>query len=137
MGNYITDNMIQLLGDKVNINNDLKTSINLAISEMAQLYGEQQPYEFANKELSEVKFNNNFIDKLLYVMATDKTEVLNEKELIVWNEFIKYQDSLTSNEILTIPLEERFIDIYNNIDKRTLEVMFRNLIDISKEKFDA
>lgn len=137
MGNYITDNMVQLLGDKVNINNDLKTSINLAISEMAQLYGEQQPYEFINKELTEVKFNNNFIDKLIYVMATDKTEVLNEKELIVWNEFIKYQDSLLSNEIVTIQLEERFMDIYNNIDKRTLEVIFRDLIDISKEKFDA
>lgn len=137
MGNYITDNMVQLLGDNIDINNDLKTSINLAISEMAQLYGEQQPYEFINKELTEIKFNNNFIDKLLYVMATDKIEVLNEKELTVWNEFIKYQDNLSSNEILTIPLEERFIDIYNNIDKRTLEIMFRNLIDISKEKFDA
>ena len=130
MGNYITDNMVQLLGDKVPVDNDLKTSINLALSELSQLLGEQNPYEFKDSLGVNVAFNNNFIDKLLYVMSSDLETILNKKEMDIWNKFINYEDGDTTMVSLLSQLDKRFVKIYNNIDKRTTKVLFRDLVDL-------
>lgn len=134
MGKFITDNMLQVLGDDIKDYNDFKSSINLAVSELGQLLGEQSPYEFVDALHTDVAFNNNFIDKLLYVMATDVFEILNKKELDIWNKFIKYEDGDTTMVEILSKLDKRFVDIYNNVDKRTTKVLFRDLVDIYPEE---
>lgn len=92
MGNFITDNMVQTIGENAKVNNKLITSINLSVSELGVIFGEQMPNNIIVGEVLGYAWNNNFIDKLLYVMATDNEGILNEKEKESWDNFILYED---------------------------------------------
>ena len=67
MGNFITDNMVQTIGENVKVNNKLITSINLSVSELGITFGEQMPNNVIVGETLGYVWNNNFIDKLLYL----------------------------------------------------------------------
>lgn len=134
MGNFITDNIIQTIGENAKVNNKLITSINLSVSELGITFGEQMPNNIIVGEALEYVWNNNFIDKLLYVMATDNEGILNEKEKEEWNSFILYEDGREdeSESELYSTLDKRFVDIYNEDDTITTRVMYRDLYEIKK-----
>lgn len=130
MGNFITDNLVQTLGEGTVINNDLITSINLSVSEIGVLFGEQLPNNIIVAEVVGYQWNNNFIDKMLYTIATDNIGILNEKELEAWNNFILFEDGDVTQEELYITLDKRLMNIYNELDKETTRVLYRDLYEI-------
>lgn len=130
MGNYITDNLVQTLGEGTVVNNNLITSINLSISEIGVLFGEQLPNNIIVAEVIGYQWNNIFIDKVLYVMASDNIEILNEKELEAWNNFILFEDGDVTQEELYKTLDKRIMDIYNESDKVTTRVLYKDLYEI-------
>ena len=132
MGNFITDNMVQTIGENAKVNNKLITSINLSVSELGITFGEQMPNNVIVGETLGYVWNNNFIDKLLYVMATDNEGVLNNKEKEAWDNFILYEDGNEDESELYLTLDKRFMDIYNEKDKITTRVMYRDLYEIKK-----
>ena len=132
MGNFITDNMVQTIGENAKVNNKLITSINLSVSELGITFGEQMPNNIIVGETLGYIWNNNFIDKLLYVMATDNDGVLNNKEKEAWDSFILYEDGNENESELYLTLDKRFMDIYNEKDKVTTRVMYRDLYEIKK-----
>ena len=132
MGNFITDNMVQTIGENAKVNNKLITSINLSVSELGITFGEQMPNNVIVGETLGYVWNNNFIDKLLYVMATDNDGVLNNKEKEVWDSFILYEDGNEDESELYLTLDKRFMDIYNEKDTITTRVMYRDLYEIKK-----
>ena len=132
MGNFITDNMIQTIGENAKVNNKLITSINLSVSELGITFGEQMPNNIIVGEVLGYVWNNNFIDKLLYVMATDNEGILNEKEQESWDNFILYEDGNEDESELYSTLDKRFINIYNEKDTTTTSVMYRDLYEIKK-----
>ena len=132
MGNFITDNMVQTIGEDEKVNNKLITSINLSVSELGITFGEQMPNNIIVGEVLGYVWNNNFIDKLLYVMATDNEGILNGKEKEAWDDFILYEDGRENESELYSTLDKRFIDIYNEDDTITTRVMYRDLYEIKK-----
>lgn len=132
MGNFITDNMVQTIGENAKVNNKLITSINLSVSELGIEFGEQMPNNIIVGEILGYAWNNNFIDKLLYVMATDNEGVLNNKEKEAWDSFILYEDGREDESELYLTLDKRFVEIYNENDKITTRVMYRDLYEIKK-----
>lgn len=132
MGNFITDNLVQTLGEGTIVDNDLITSINLSVSEIGVLFGEQLPNNIIVAEIVGYQWNNNFIDKLLYVMATDNEGILNEKEKESWDSFILYEDGNEDESELYSTLDKRFVNIYNEKDTITTRVMYRDLYEIKK-----
>ena len=132
MGNFITDNMVQTIGENAKVNNKLITSINLSVSELGITFGEQMPNNIIVGEVLGYIWNNNFIDKLLYVMATDNEGILNEKEKESWDNFIIYEDGNEDELELYSTLDKRFVDIYNGKDVITTRVMYRDLYEIKK-----
>ena len=132
MGNFITDNMVQTIGENAKVNNKLITSINLSVSELGITFGEQMPNNIIVGETLGYVWNNNFIDKLLYVMVTDNEGVLNNKEKEAWDSFILYEDGNEDESELYLTLDKRFMDIYNEKDKATTRVMYRDLYEIKK-----
>ena len=132
MGNFITDNMVQTIGENAKVNNKLITSINLSVSELGITFGEQMPNNVIVGETLGYVWNNNFIDKLLYVMATDNEGILNNKEQETWDNFILYEDGNENESELYLTLDKRFMDIYNEKDKVTTRVMYRDLYEIKK-----
>ena len=132
MGNFITDNMLQTIGENAKVNNKLITSINLSVSELGITFGEQMPNNIIVGETLGYVWNNNFIDKLLYVMATDNEGILKSKEKEAWNNFIIYEDGNENELELYSTLDKRFVDIYNEKDKVTTRVMYRDLYEIKK-----
>ena len=132
MGNFITDNMVQTIGQNAKVNNKLITSINLSVSELGITFGEQMPNNIIVGETLGYVWNNNFIDKLLYVMATDNKGILNNKEQEAWDNFILYEDGNENESELYLTLDKRFMDIYNEKDKVTTRVMYRDLYEIKK-----
>ena len=132
MGNFITDNMVQTIGKNAKVNNKLITSINLSVSELGITFGEQMPNNIIVGEVLGYTWNNNFIDKLLYVMATDNEGILNNKEQETWDNFILYEDGNENESELYLTLDKRFMDIYNEKDKVTTRVMYRDLYEIKK-----
>ena len=132
MGNFITDNMVQTIGKNAKVNNKLITSINLSVSELGITFGEQMPNNIIVGETLGYVWNNNFIDKLLYVMATDNEGVLNNKEKEAWDRFILYENGNEDESELYSTLDKRFMDIYNEKDKVTTRVMYRDLYEIKK-----
>ena len=132
MGNFITDNMVQTIGENAKVNNKLITSINLSVSELGITFGEQMPNNIIVGETLGYVWNNNFIDKLLYVMATDNEGILNDKEQETWDNFILYEDGNENESELYLTLDKRFMDIYNEKDKVTTRVMYRDLYEIKK-----
>lgn len=132
MGNFITDNMVQTIGKNAKVNNKLITSINLSVSELGIMFGEQMPNNIIVGETLGYVWNNNFIDKLLYVMATDNEGILNKKEQEAWNSLVIYEDGNEDESELYSTLDKRFIDIYNEKDKVTTRVMYRDLYEIKK-----
>ena len=132
MGNFITDNMIQTIGENAKVNNKLITSINLSVSELGITFGEQMPNNIIVGETLGYVWNNNFIDKLLYVMTTDNEGILNDKEQETWDNFILYEDGNENESELYLTLDKRFMDIYNEKDKVTTRVMYRDLYEIKK-----
>ena len=132
MGNFITDNMVQTIGENAKVNNKLITSINLSVSELGITFGEQMPNNVIVGETLGYVWNNNFIDKLLYVMATDNEGILNDKEQEAWDNFILYEDGNENESELYLTLDKRFMDIYNEKDKVTTRVMYRDLYEIKK-----
>lgn len=132
MGNFITDNMAQTIGENAKVNNKLTTSINLSVSELGITFGEQIPNNIIVGEVLGYVWNNNFIDKLLYVMATDNEGVLNEKEKESWDNFILYEDGNENESELYLTLDKRFVNIYNEKDTITTRVMYRDLYEIKK-----
>ena len=132
MGNFITDNMVQTIGENAKVNNKLITSINLSVSELGITFGEQMPNNVIVGEALGYVWNNNFIDKLLYVMATDNEGILNDKEQEAWDNFILYEDGNENESELYLTLDKRFIDIYNEKDTITTRVMYRDLYEIKK-----
>lgn len=132
MGNFITDNMVQTIGGNIKVNNKLITGINLSVSELGITFGEQMPNNIIVGEVLGYIWNNNFIDKLLYVMATDNEGILNEKEKESWDNFILYEDGNEDDSELYSTLDKRFIDIYNEKDIITTRVMYRDLYEIKK-----
>ena len=112
MGNFITDNMVQTIGENAKVNNKLITSINLSMSELGITFGEQMPNNIIVGETLGYVWNNNFIDKLLYVMATDNEGILNSKEKEAWNNFILYEDGNEDESELYLTLDKRFVNIY-------------------------
>ena len=132
MGNFITDNMVQTIGKNAKVNNKLITSINLSVSELGITFGEQMPNNVIVGRALGYVWNNNFIDKLLYVMATDNEGILNNKEQETWDNFILYEDGNENESELYLTLDKRFMDIYNEKDKVTTRVMYRDLYEIKK-----
>ena len=132
MRNFITDNMVQTIGENAKVNNKLITSINLSVSELGVIFGEQMPNNVIVGETLGYVWNNNFIDKLLYVMATDNEGILNDKEQEAWDNFILYEDGNENESELYSTLDKRFMDIYNENDIITTRVMYRNLYEIKK-----
>ena len=132
MGNFITDNMVQTIGEDAKVNNKLITSINLSVSELGITFGEQMPNNVIVGETLGYVWNNNFIDKLLYVMATDNEGILNDKEQETWDNFILYEDGNENESELYSTLDKRFVDIYNEKDTITTRVMYRDLYEIKK-----
>lgn len=132
MGNFITDNMIQTIGENAKVNNKLITSINLSVSELGITFGEQMPNNVIVGETLGYVWNNNFIDKLLYVMATDNEGILNDKEQETWDNFILYEDGNENESELYSTLDKRFVNIYNEKDTITTRVMYRDLYEIKK-----
>lgn len=132
MGSFITDNIIQTIGENAKVNNRLVTSINLSISELGITFGEQMPNNIIVGEVLGYIWNNNFIDKLLYVMATDNEGILNDKEKESWDSFIIYEDGNQTESELYLTLDKRFVDIYNEKDKVTTSVLYRDLYEIKK-----
>lgn len=132
MGNFITDNMIQTIGENAKVNNKLITSINLSVSELGITFGEQMPNNVIVGETLGYVWNNNFIDKLLYVMATDNEGILNDKEQEAWDNFILYEDGNKNELELYSTLDKRFVNIYNEKDTITTRVMYRDLYEIKK-----
>ena len=132
MGNFITDNMVQTIGENAKVNNKLITSINLSVSELGITFGEQMPNNIIVGATLGYVWNNNFIDKLLYVMATDNEGILNKKEKESWDNFILYEDGNEDESELYLTLDKRFMDIYNEKDKITTRVMYRDLYEIKK-----
>ena len=132
MGNFITDNMIQTIGENAKVNNKLITSINLSTSELGITFGEQMPNNVIVGETLGYVWNNNFIDKLLYVMATDNEGILGKKEKEAWVNFILYEDGNEDDSELYSTLDKRFVNIYNEKDTITTRVMYRDLYEIKK-----
>ena len=132
MGNFITDNMVQTIGENAKVNNKLITSINLSMSELGITFGEQMPNNIIVGEVLGYVWNNNFIDKLLYVMATDNEGILNEKEKESWDNFILYQNGNEDESELYSTLDKRFVNIYNEKDTITTRAMYRDLYEIKK-----
>lgn len=132
MGNFITDNMVQTIGENAKVNNKLITSINLSVSELGIEFGEQMPNNIIVGEILGYAWNNNFIDKILYVMATDNEGILNKKEKEAWYSFILYEDGNEDDSELYSTLDKRFVEIYNENDKITTRVMYRDLYEIKK-----
>lgn len=132
MGNFITDNMVQTMGENAKVNNKLITSINLSVSELGIMFGEQMPSNIIVGEVLGYTWNNNFIDKLLYVMATDNEGILSKKEQEAWSGFILYEDGREDESELYSTLDKRFMDIYNEKDTITTRVMYRDLYEIKK-----
>lgn len=132
MGNFITDNMVQTIGENAKVNNKLITSINLSVSELGITFGEQMPNNIIVGEVLGYVWNNNFIDKLLYVMATDNEGILNEKEKESWDNFILYQNGNEDESELYSTLDKRFVNIYNEKDTITTRAMYRDLYEIKK-----
>ena len=132
MGNFITDNMVQTIGENAKVNNKLITSINLSVSELGITFGEQMPRNIIVGKTLGYLWNNNFIDKLLYVMATDNEGILNDKEQEAWDNFILYENGNEDESELYLTLDKRFMDIYNEKDKITTRVMYRDLYEIKK-----
>ena len=132
MGNFITDNMVQTIGENAKVNNKLITSINLAVSELGITFGEQMPNNIIVGKTLGYVWNNNFIDKLLYVMATDNEGILNDKEQEAWDSFILYEDGNEDESDLYSTLDTRFVNIYNEKDTITTRVMYRDLYEIKK-----
>ena len=132
MGNFITDNMVQTIGENAEVNNKLITSINLSVSELGITFGEQMPNNIIVGEVLGYIWNNNLIDKLLYVMATDNEGILNKKEKESWDNFILYEDGNEDKSKLYSTLDKRFVDIYNEKDVITTRVMYRDLYEIKK-----
>ena len=132
MGNFITDNMVQTIGENAKVNNKLITSINLSVRELGITFGEQMPNNVIVGETLGYVWNNNFIDKLLYVMATDNEGILNDKEQETWDNFILYEDGNENESELYSTLDKRFVDIYNEKDTITTRVMYRDLYEIKK-----
>ena len=133
MGNFITDNMVQTIGENAKVNNKLITSINLSVSELGITFGEQMPNNIIVGATLGYVWNNNFIDKLLYVMATDNERVLNNKENEAWDSFILYEDGNEDDSELYSTLDKRFVDIYNEKDTITTRVMYRDLYEIKNK----
>ena len=134
MGNFITDNMVQTIGENAKVNNKLITSINLSVSELGITFGEQMPNNVIVGETLGYVWNNNFIDKLLYVMATDNEGILNDKEQEAWDNFILYEDGSENESELYSTLDKRFVNIYKEKDTITTRVMYRDLYEIKKNK---
>ena len=132
MGNFITDNMVQTIGGNIKVNNKLITGINLSVSELGITFGEQIPNNIIVGEVLGYIWNNNLIDKLLYVMATDNEGILNKKEKESWDNFILYEDGNEDKSKLYSTLDKRFVDIYNEKDVITTRVMYRDLYEIKK-----
>ena len=132
MGNFITDNMVQTIGENAKVNNKLITSINLSVSELGITFGEQMPNNIIVGATLGYVWNNNFIDKLLYVMATDNEGILNEKEQESWDNFILYEDGNEDESELYSTLDKRLVNIYNEKDIITTRVMYRDLYEIKK-----
>lgn len=132
MGNFITDNMVQTIGENAKVNNKLITSINLSMSELGITFGEQMPNNIIVGEVLGYVWNNNFIDKLLYVMATDNEGILNEKEKESWDNFILYENGNEDESELYSTLDKRFVNIYNEKDTITTRAMYRDLYEIKK-----
>ena len=132
MGNFITDNMVQTIGENAKVNNKLITSINLSVSELGITFGEQMPNNIIVGRALGYVWNNNFIDKLLYVMATDNEGILNEKEKESWDNFILHEDGNEDESELYSTLDKRFVNIYNKKDTITTKVMYRDLYEIKK-----
>lgn len=132
MGNFITDNMIQTIGENTKVNNKLITSINLSVSELGVTFGEQIPNNVIVGENLGYVWNNNFVDKLLYVMATDNEGILNDKEQESWDNFILYEDGNETESELYSSLDKRFTELYNEEDYITTRVMYRDLYEIKK-----
>lgn len=132
MGNFITDNMVQTIEENAKVNNKLITSINLSVSELGITFGEQMPNNIIVGEVLGYVWNNNFIDKLLYVMATDNEGILNEKEKESWDNFILYQNGNEDESELYSTLDKRFVNIYNEKDTITTRAMYRDLYEIKK-----
>ena len=132
MGNFITDNMVQTIGENAKVNNKLITSINLSVSELGITFGEQMPNNIIVGETLGYVWNNNFIDKLLYVMATDNEGILSEKEKEAWSGFIIYEDGGEDESELYSTLDKRFMDLYSEKDTITTRVMYRDLYEIKK-----
>lgn len=131
MVGFITDNLVQTLGEGTVVNNDLITSINLSVSEMGVLFGEQLPNNIIVAEIVGYQWNNNFIDKMLYTMASDNVGILNEKELEAWNNFILFEDGNVTQTELYETLDKRVMDIYNGLDKVTTKVLYGDLYEIN------
>ena len=132
MGNFITDNIVQTIGENAKVNNKLITSINLSVSELGITFGEQMPNNIIVDAILGYVWNNNFIDKLLYVMATDNEGVLNNKEKEAWDSFILYEDGNENESELYLTLDKRFVNIYDEKDTITTRVMYRDLYEIKK-----
>ena len=132
MGNFITDNMVQTIEENAKVNNKLITSINLSVSELGITFGEQMPNNIIVGRALGYVWNNNFIDKLLYVMATDNERILNDKEKEAWYSFILYEDGNEDDSELYLTLDKRFVNIYNENDTITTRVMYRDLYEIKK-----
>lgn len=132
MGDFITDNMVQTIGENAKVNNKLITSINLSVSELGITFGEQMPNNIIVGEILGYTWNNNFIDKLLYVMATDNEGILNKKEKEAWDNFILYEDGNENESELYLTLDKRFVNIYDEKDTITTRVMYRDLYEIKK-----
>ena len=68
MGNFITDNMVQTIGENAKVNNELITSINLSVSELGITFGEQMPNNIIVGETLGYVWNNNVPDHIIAII---------------------------------------------------------------------
>lgn len=93
----ILDSVMELREETVLTTSTLN-SIDLATFEMQETYKEREPYTTSRKITgTEFVFGDTFLDKVLYAMATDDLDEMNNSELELWNYLVQFEDEFSTS----------------------------------------
>lgn len=99
---YLMDSLLVLKGEN-ELTIGTQSGIDLATSEMIEIYKEREPYS-TNRLITGIEyvFSETFILKVRYAMATDYIGDMNNAELLVWNYFVQYSDEFSTTANTTV-----------------------------------